>query len=215
VRRTGALAGGALAAWLLGSCTLTASLDDLKSNQSSRCATNVDCSGCVDCTTQCGCLAVSDLAGCVATCQAAGGGSGGGGTGGTGGTVPTGGTSGGGSAGLGGNPSQPGQVWCGKPVPCALSAQACCYALAGRALAPSCIANTLSCTGVRLECDGSEDCASGVCCLSIDSGSKGQSHCKASCDAGEQQLCGNQPSQCKSGLVCQVEPKLTAFNSCQ
>jgi hypothetical protein len=204
---------------LAGSCTLTSSLDDLKKNQpKGNCATNIDCTGCVDCTTKCGCLIVTDFTACVKSCEGNGGSAGVGGTSATGGTFPTGGTGAGGTGGtggVGGNPSQPGHSWCSSPIPCDLSAQSCCYALNAGTLWPNCIAKTKSCAGVRFDCDGTEDCSAGVCCLALSAGPNGQAQCKAACSTGEVKLCGSDASQCTGSLVCDQDPTVSDFNSCQ
>jgi hypothetical protein len=107
-------------------------------------------------------------------------------------------------------------------APCASGTQECC--MAGN--------NTLSCVstaladpcplGTDIRCDQPADCASGVCCISLDTSSDilGTT-CRGSCNANEVELCAPQGGACAQGqcvaLTVQPSPPIQNpwFYGCQ
>jgi hypothetical protein len=209
-----------LSALILGACSLTQNLDDLKANagkdggagssatggtgggdaQAKLCEKGVDCTGCADCTTFCQCGApASGFDGCMVVCQGSGGaggtdgGSGAGGSGGTGGGAGT-------SANAG--------VKCGTGS--CDPAGSCCVTNGNSAC-------ETQCNGTVVSCDGPEDCGSGeVCCGS--SGSNGSYTgfaCKNGCSGVGDVIVCHASQDCPTGTNCTVSAILTDYSVCK
>ncbi len=211
-----------LSAWLsaliLGACSLTQNLDDLKANadqdagaaasggsgggdaQAKLCEKGVDCTGCADCTTFCQCGAPpSGFDGCMAVCQ------GGSDAGGAGGMAGTGGS--GGTAGTGGAAGANAGVDCGS-VHCDPGG-ACCITSTNAAC-------DNQCNGVVVSCDGPEDCGDAeVCCgTMVGAGSYTEIKCSTTCTDTNKTVVCHTPQDCPPGKDCTASAVLPGYSMC-
>ena len=136
-----------------------------------------------------------------------GGGSGGVPSGGGSAGVPSGGGGVGGTGGTGGG--APGTMPCGSEV-CDLSSMFCC--IDSLSSSGSCKPNGSGCGGIKLECDGADDCINHTCCADLNSGKIAKSNCQISCGSGNLMLCTSS-SQCPSGKSCVPGP-LSPYYAC-
>jgi hypothetical protein len=136
------------------------------------------------------------------------------------GLVPSGGA-GGNSGGTGGVTDKP-TVNCGGQL-CAVSTNFCCWAFTTGGYDVSCKAQTQSCYGTDMYCDGPEDCGAGqICCGQLIQVGQSQRYDTLKCvNAGQcnyssdqRVICGDTPSVCSNGTTCKQSSLLPGMKYC-
>jgi hypothetical protein len=132
------------------------------------------------------------------------------------------------AGGSGAGPNAVGTGACGKELCSFELGASCCQSsskglyCSNQALGNPCSCSGILCESLEIDCDGPEDCASGmVCCatMSLTSGRYDEVSCRESCNSGISQrraLCHADAPICPDAQQCKPDPLLPpGYSTCQ